>query len=58
MANSRLDRYVETDCFEGALVYAVNLGGDADTIGAIAGGLAGAVYGASNIPLRYKGIQL
>lgn len=44
---------METDCFEGALVYAVNLGGDADTIGAIAGGLAGAVYGASNIPLRW-----
>lgn len=44
---------LETDSFEAALVYAVNLGGDADTIGAIAGGLAGAVYGASEIPLRW-----
>lgn len=42
-----------TDSFEDALVDAVNRGGDADTIGAIAGGLAGAVYGASAIPLRW-----
>ena len=42
-----------TDSFEEALVFAVNLGGDADTIGAITGGLAGAVYGASAIPLRW-----
>ena len=33
---------------------AVNLGGDADTIGAIAGGLAGAIYGCSAIPDRWK----
>lgn len=44
---------LETNSFEDALVYAANLGGDADTIGAIAGGLAGAVYGASEIPLRW-----
>lgn len=43
----------DTDSFENALVYAVNLGGDADTIGAITGGLAGAIYGASEIPLRW-----
>lgn len=42
-----------TDSFEDALVDAVNRGGDADTIGAIAGGLAGAIYGASAIPLRW-----
>ena len=41
----------DTENFEDALVYAVNLGGDADTIGAITGGLAGAVYGAAAIPL-------
>ena len=29
---------------------AVNLGGDADTNGAITGGLAGAIYGFSAIP--------
>lgn len=43
----------DTDSFEDALVAAVNLGGDADTIGAITGGLAGAIYGASEIPLRW-----
>jgi len=43
-----------TDSFEDALVDAVNRGGDADTIGAITGGLAGAVYGASGIPLRWQ----
>ena len=40
-----------TDTFEDAIVKAVNLGGDADTIGAITGGLAGALYGCSRIPL-------
>ena len=42
-----------TDSFEEAIVKAVNLGGDADTIGAIAGGLAGAIYGFSDIPKRW-----
>ena len=39
--------------FENALITAVNLGGDADTIGAIAGGLAGAYYGYDAIPQRW-----
>ena len=42
-----------TSSFEDAVVDAVNLGGDADTIGAITGGLAGAIYGYSNIPARW-----
>jgi ADP-ribosyl-[dinitrogen reductase] hydrolase len=29
---------------------AVNLGGDSDTIGALAGGLAGMIYGSAEIP--------
>ena len=36
------------------MVKAVNLGGDADTIGAITGGLAGALYGYEAIPVRWK----
>ena len=36
--------------FEEAVFRAVNMGGDADTIGAIAGALAGAADGASGIP--------
>ena len=43
----------DTDSFEDALVQVVNLGGDADTIGAITGGLAGAIYGARAIPSRW-----
>lgn len=39
--------------FENALITAVNLGGDADTIGAITGGLAGAYYGYNAIPQRW-----
>lgn len=44
-----------TDSFEEALVAAVNLGGDSDTIGAVCGQLAGAKYGYSAIPQRWLG---
>ncbi|MFG5121723.1 ADP-ribosylglycohydrolase family protein [Methylorubrum sp. POS3] len=39
--------------FEDALVLAVNLAGDADTVGAVTGQIAGAVFGASEIPERW-----
>ena len=39
--------------FEEALVEAVNLGGDADTIGAVCGALAGADFGLRGIPARW-----
>jgi ADP-ribosyl-[dinitrogen reductase] hydrolase len=39
--------------FEEALIEAVNLGGDADTTGAVCGALAGAFYGESDIPARW-----
>ena len=42
-----------TRSFEEAVTKAVNLGGDADTIGAITGGLAGALYGYDAIPGRW-----
>ena len=42
-----------TRSFEEALIKTVNLGGDADTTGAIAGGLAGALYGYDRIPTRW-----
>ena len=38
------------DTFEAAVMAAVNLGGDADTQGAVAGALAGARWGYSSIP--------
>ena len=39
--------------FEETLIKAVNFGGDADTVGAIAGGLAGAQYGFKAVPKRW-----
>lgn len=39
--------------FEETLIAAVNLGGDADTIGAVTGALAGCSYGAVSIPDRW-----
>lgn len=39
--------------FEDVLIATVKLGGDADTTGAIAGGIAGAAYGYSAIPDRW-----
>lgn len=40
-------------CFEDAIIGAVNDGGDADTIAAITGSLAGAYYGFDAIPERW-----
>lgn len=41
------------DSFEEAVVYAVGLGGDTDTIGAMAGAIAGALHGVRGIPDRW-----
>ncbi len=41
---------VTTEAYREALIKAVNLGDDADTVGAIAGGLAGLYYGMEGIP--------
>lgn len=43
----------ETDNFEAALVLAVNLADDADTVGAVTGQLAGAIYGMDALPARW-----
>jgi ADP-ribosyl-[dinitrogen reductase] hydrolase len=45
--------FIESGSFEETVVNAVNLGGDADTIGAIAGGLAGVYWGYGAIPERW-----
>ncbi|MEV4429652.1 ADP-ribosylglycohydrolase family protein [Streptomyces sp. NPDC053792] len=42
-----------TDSFEDALAAAVDLGGDTDTVAAVTGTLAGAVYGSAAIPARW-----
>lgn len=48
-----IDALTETQSFADAIISAINRGGDADTIGAITGGLAGACYGFSAIPKRW-----
>jgi ADP-ribosyl-[dinitrogen reductase] hydrolase len=44
---------VNSTSFEEAILKAVNLGGDTDTIGAITGGLAAIAYGYDSIPKRW-----
>lgn len=48
-----LAAYFTADSFEAGLVWAVNLGGDCDTNGSVAGALLGARFGASAIPARW-----
>lgn len=45
---------LHTDSYETAVLTAVNLGHDTDTIGCITGGVAGIVYGINNIPMTWK----
>lgn len=46
--------FFTTTSFEDALIKCVNLGGDADSTGAILGGLAGAYYGCDTLPKRWR----
>ena len=45
--------FMETETFEECLIMTANMGGDTDTISALAGGLAGAFYGLEAIPARW-----
>jgi ADP-ribosyl-[dinitrogen reductase] hydrolase len=47
---------MNTDSFEEAIIEAVNLGGDTDTVAAVAGAIAGAFYGESDIPVRWLNV--
>ena len=50
--------FLTTDSFEECVLKAVNLGDDADSVGAVAGQLAGAFYGFSAIPVELvQGLQ-
>ncbi len=46
--------FAQTDSYEAAVLQAANLGNDADTTAAICGQLAGAYYGAKQIPERWR----
>ena len=43
-----------TDSYRDCVLKAVNLGGDTDTVAAVAGGLAGALYGYEGIPGEWR----
>ena len=45
---------ITTNTLEECLLKVVNLGGDSDTIGAIAGGLAGLFYGYDSVPKEWR----
>lgn len=49
--------FLASDGFEDTVVRAIRMGGDADTIGAMAGALAGARYGATAIPELWTGVE-
>ena len=44
---------LQTDNYKDAVLKAINLGGDTDTIGGLAGGLAGIKYGINGIPSKW-----
>lgn len=46
--------FATTDDFRSGALAAVNLGDDADTTGAVYGQIAGAYYGAEEIPVRWR----
>lgn len=47
-----------TESYEECVLKAVNLGSDTDTVGAVAGGLAGAMYGYETIPQKWRDILI
>jgi len=53
-SHAALYRFMNSRSLEHAIVSAVNLGGDADTVGACTGALAGACWGLDAIPQRWK----
>ena len=46
--------FLTTGSYEEAVIRAANLGDDADTVAAVCGALAGAYYGYSAIPSRWR----
>jgi poly(ADP-ribose) glycohydrolase ARH3 len=49
--------FLASDGFEETVIRAVRMGGDTDTIAAMAGALAGALYGGSAIPEVWRGVE-
>ena len=54
LSHAALHSFMNAKSFEGAVLSAINMGGDADTAGACSGALAGAYWGLCAIPERWK----
>ena len=54
LSHAALSSFMNAKSFEGAVLSAINMGGDADTVGACTGALAGAYWGLNAIPERWK----
>jgi len=54
-SHAALHSFMKAKSAEMAILSAVNLGGDADTVGACCGALAGACWGLAALPDRWKG---
>jgi len=52
-SHAALYTFMQAETLENALISAVNLGGDADTVGACCGALAGACWGIDAVPERW-----
>jgi len=53
-SHAALVSFMHARTLEGAILSAINLGGDADTVGACCGALAGAYWGIDAVPERWK----
>jgi hypothetical protein len=53
---TRVSDTAQPESFEEAVGYAIDLGGETDSIGAMTGAIAGARHGASAIPARWKSV--
>jgi ADP-ribosyl-[dinitrogen reductase] hydrolase len=53
-SHAALVSFMHARTLEGAILSAINLGGDADTVGACCGALAGAYWGLDAVPSRWR----
>ena len=53
-SHASLSCFMKARSLEGAILSAINLGGDADTVGACCGALSGAYWGLEAIPVRWS----
>ena len=53
-SHAALHCFMHARTLEGAILSAINLGGDADTVGACCGALAGAYWGVETVPVRWS----